>query len=101
MFECALYVNRIRNGWFPPSLQVNYEGCKSVLINFKHWGEAIGSKLEELEDSEHDKVQEEEPVLPREAAKGTTCVCCFVTKSRTDTRRGWDIERSGLPIYKL
>ena len=70
MFECAIFVNRIRNGWFPANLEVNHERCKNVLINFKHWGEAIGSKLEEFE-SDEERMKEEEPVLPREASRGT------------------------------
>ena len=71
LFECALYVNRIRNSWLPPSLEVNCD-CKNVLINFKHWGEAVGSKLEELEELEQEKVKEEEPVLPKETSKGNS-----------------------------
>ena len=70
LFECAIFVNRIRNGWFPSNLEVNHEACKNVLVSFKHWGEAIGSKLEELE-SDDEKMKEEEPVLPRETSKGT------------------------------
>ena len=71
LFECAIFVNQIRNGWFPTNLEVNHDLCKNVLMNFKHWGEAIGSKLEELE-SDEEMMKEEEPVLPRETSKGTS-----------------------------
>lgn len=77
LFECAIFVNRIRNGWSPPSLEVNNDGYKNLLLNFKYWGEAIGSKLEILEELDQSKMSEEEPVLPREASKGITCWLVF------------------------
>jgi len=73
LFECAIFVNRIRNGWLPASLELNNDGYKNLLFNFKYWGEAIGSKLEQLEVLDQNKMNEEEPVLPREANKGITC----------------------------
>ena len=59
---------------------MNHDGCcKNVLINFKHWGEAVGHKLEELEESDQEKVREEEPVLPKETNKGTV-LCITLTE---------------------
>ena len=49
---------------------MNFDGCKNVLINFRQWGEAVGSKLEELDESDQEKTKEEEPVLSRETSKG-------------------------------
>ena len=50
---------------------MNCDGCRNVLIKFKQWGEAIGSKLEELEESDEQKMNDEEPVLPSQSSKGT------------------------------
>ena len=87
LFECALYVNRIRNGWLPPSLEVNYDVyCKKVLMNFKQWGEAVGGKLEELEELEQEKVREEEPVLPKETSKGNSFI--YIKSTRVVTLEG-------------
>lgn len=79
LFECAVYVNRIRSGWLPASLEVNTDGCKTVLSSLKQWGEAVGSKLEEMKDLAQNKMrEEEEPVLPSNTSKGIlVCILLF------------------------
>ena len=65
LFECAVFVSKIRSGWLPASLELNPEDCKNVLTNFKRWGEAITDKLEQLEGFDYTKRKEEEPILLR------------------------------------
>ena len=69
LFECSVFVSRMQSGWIPASLEINAEGCKNILSNFKRWGEAITDKLEQLEGIDYAKRKEEEPILLKGPSK--------------------------------
>lgn len=50
--ECAYFVRRLRSGARTPWVLANIDKTHDVLPNLKRWGEAVGFKLQEIQNKE-------------------------------------------------
>ena len=84
LLECALFVQKLRNGQSTHWLRNKQEGKHRIAVHFNRWAVVIGEKLRIVELRERDMIQElqkrggrrpqsivlpEEPVLPDAAAE--------------------------------